>query len=112
MTVDDDPELIQGFTDDVDRPGDVIMKQRAGGGTALYDAVYKGCEQLARGATPAGPAGPDVRRVLVVISDGDDNLELSHAGRSSGDGAAGRDRHLHHQHQHELDHHRSGDQSV
>lgn len=74
MTVDDDPELIQGFTDDVDRLRDVIMKQRAGGGTALYDAVYKGCEQLARGAAPAGPAGPDVRRVLVVISDGDDNL--------------------------------------
>lgn len=74
MTVDDDPELIQGFTDDVDRLRDVIMKQRAGGGTALYDAVYKGCEQLARGAAPAGPAGPEVRRVLVVISDGDDNL--------------------------------------
>jgi len=74
MTVDDDPELIQGFTDDVDRLRDVIMKQRAGGGTALYDAVYKGCQQLARGAAPAGPTGPDVRRVLVVISDGDDNL--------------------------------------
>ena len=82
MTVDDDPELIQGFTDDVDRLRDVIMKQRAGGGTALYDAVYKGCQQLALGAAPAGPAGPDVRRVLVVISDGDDNLSSHSRGEA------------------------------
>ena len=80
MTVDDDPELIQPLTSDVDRLRDVIMKQRAGGGTSLYDAIYKGCQQLSRAAAPVGLAGPEVRRVLVVISDGDDNLSTHSRG--------------------------------
>jgi Ca-activated chloride channel homolog len=89
MTVDDDPELIQDFTGDIDRLKDVIQKQRAGGGTALYDAVYKGCQQFAQAPDPkplaaasATPAGPDVRRVLVVISDGDDNLSRHSRGEA------------------------------
>ena len=57
MTVDDQPEMMQGFTGDVDRLRDVIMKQRAGGGTALYDAIYKACEQSRARGRAAGPAG-------------------------------------------------------
>src|SRR5213594_1986753 len=48
---------------------------RAGGGTAVYDAIYKACRDLL--SHPPRPAGdqPDVvRRVMVLISDGDDNL--------------------------------------
>ena len=82
MTVDDDPELIQDFTSDLDRLKSVILKQRAGGGTALFDAVYLGCQQLSRAAAPAGASGPDVRRVLVVISDGDDNLSRHSRGEA------------------------------
>jgi VWFA-related protein len=73
MTFDDGPEIIKEFTGDAGDLRDVILRQRAGGGTALYDAVYEACEQLLnKSPMPPGP-NPDVRRVLVVISDGDDN---------------------------------------
>ncbi len=77
MSVDDQPEVLQGFTPDVDQLRNVIMKQRAGGGTALYDAIYKACELVMKPPVMAVPTpGPelDMRRVLIVISDGADNL--------------------------------------
>jgi Ca-activated chloride channel homolog len=74
MIFDNEPGIIQDFTENLDRLRDAILRQRAGGGTALYDAVYMACEKrLAKPSLPAGE-NPDVRRVLVVISDGDDNL--------------------------------------
>jgi Ca-activated chloride channel family protein len=73
MTFDDGPQIIKDFSGDTGDLRDTILKQRAGGGTALYDAVYAACQQLLdKSPLPAGP-NPDVRRVLVVISDGDDN---------------------------------------
>ena len=74
MTVDDEPEIIQDFTSDLDRLRNVIQRQRAGGGTALYDAVYKAAEQLAMQVPQSTGSPLDARGVLVVISDGDDNL--------------------------------------
>jgi Ca-activated chloride channel family protein len=81
MTVDDQPEMIQDFTGDLDRLRDVILKQRAGGGTALYDAIYNACQQLLKVPAPAGDDA-DLRRVLVVISDGDDNLSRHSRGEA------------------------------
>ena len=52
---------------------DAIHNQRAGGGTALNDAIYRASEILSNPPLPTGP-DPEVRRVIVVISDGDDNL--------------------------------------
>jgi len=73
MTFDDGPQIIKEFTGDSGDLRDTILKQRAGGGTSLYDAVYAASEQLLnKSPLPAGP-NPDVRRVLVIISDGDDN---------------------------------------
>jgi VWFA-related protein len=73
MTFDDGPQIIKDFTGDTGDLRDTILKQRAGGGTALYDAVYAACQQLLnKSPLPPGP-NSDVRRVLVVISDGDDN---------------------------------------
>jgi len=73
MTFDDGAQVIEGFTGDTGDLRDTILKQRAGGGTALYDAVYAASEELLnKSPMPPGP-NPDVRRVLVVISDGDDN---------------------------------------
>lgn len=73
MTFDDGPQIIKDFTGDTGDLRDTILKQRAGGGTALYDAVYAASEELLnKSPLPAGP-NPDVRRVLVIISDGDDN---------------------------------------
>src|SRR5215467_7842011 len=58
-------ELLQDFTDDPEILADKIRKIRAGGGTALYDAVY-----LAVNKKLAGQEG---RRVVILITDGDDN---------------------------------------
>ncbi|HVA93414.1 MAG TPA: VWA domain-containing protein [Candidatus Dormibacteraeota bacterium] len=73
MTFDDGPEVIEPFTGDAGKLRDTIQKQRAGGGTSLYDAIYMASQiLLTKSPLPPGP-NPDVRRVLVVISDGDDN---------------------------------------
>jgi Ca-activated chloride channel family protein len=73
MTFDNEPEVIQDFTGDVGLLTSAIRKQRAGGGTALHDAIFKAADKLSN--PPLAPApNPEVRRVLVVISDGEDNL--------------------------------------
>ncbi len=75
MTFDDEPQVIQGFTNDTGTLRDHILRTRAGGGTAVYDAIYDACENLL--SHPPRPPGdqPDVvRRVMILISDGDDNL--------------------------------------
>jgi Ca-activated chloride channel family protein len=82
MTVDDNPEVIQPFTGDVPHLRDVIQHQRAGGGTALYDAIYQACQELLRSPPPAAGAAPDLRRVMVVISDGEDNLSRHSRGEA------------------------------
>jgi len=75
MTFDDEPALIQTFTDDAGRLRDEIVKTRAGGGTAVYDAVYEACRtQLSHPPRPPGDQPDVVRRVMILISDGDDNL--------------------------------------
>lgn len=82
MTFDDGPEIIKDFTGDTGDLRDTILKQRAGGGTALYDAIYAASSHLLTSSPlPTGP-NPDVRRVLVVISDGDDNSSSHSRGES------------------------------
>ena len=75
MTFDDEPSILQAFTDDAGRLRDEIVKTRAGGGTAVYDAIYAACDkELSHPPRPAGDQPDVVRRVMIVISDGDDNL--------------------------------------
>jgi VWFA-related protein len=65
ITFDSGIDLLQNYTDDPEQLSKSLQKMRAGGGTSLYDAVYLAAtEKLAR---------QDGRRILVVISDGDDN---------------------------------------
>ena len=73
MTFDNEPEVIQDYTGDLALLTKAIRKQRAGGGTALNDAIYRASEKLSNPPLPA-TGNPEVRRVLVVISDGEDNL--------------------------------------
>jgi Ca-activated chloride channel family protein len=73
MTFDNEPEVIQNFTGDLSLLTSAIRRQRAGGGTALHDAIFKAAEKLSNPPLAPGP-NPEVRRVLVVISDGEDNL--------------------------------------
>jgi Ca-activated chloride channel homolog len=75
MTFDDEPQVIQAFTGDGGLLRDEINKTRAGGGTAVYDAIYEACaKQLSNPPRPPGDQPDIVRRVMVLISDGDDNL--------------------------------------
>jgi len=82
MTFDDGAQIIKDFTGDTGDIRDTILKQRAGGGTSLYDAVYAASDHLLKNSPlPPGP-NSDVRRVLVVISDGDDNNSNRSRGES------------------------------
>jgi Ca-activated chloride channel homolog len=75
MTFDDEPQVIQGFTGDNGLLRDHILRTRAGGGTAVYDAIYVACKnQLSHPPRPPGDQPDVVRRVMILISDGDDNL--------------------------------------
>lgn len=58
-------ELTKGFTDDIEKLSDPIRKILAGGSTAVFDAVYIATNQYLAKEPP--------RRVIVLISDGDDN---------------------------------------
>jgi len=75
MTFDDEPQIIQAFTGDAGALRDQITKTRAGGGTAIYDAIYEACvKELSHPPRPPGDQPDVVRRVMVLISDGEDNL--------------------------------------
>jgi Ca-activated chloride channel family protein len=75
MTFDDEPNVLQAFTDDAGRLRDEIVNTRAGGGTAVYDAIYVACsKELSHPPRPPGDQPDVVRRVMILISDGDDNL--------------------------------------
>jgi len=77
MTFDDEPQILQPFTSDTGALRDQIVGTRAGGGTAIYDAIYQACAtQLNHPPRPAGDQPDVVRRVMILISDGEDNLSL------------------------------------
>ena len=62
-------QVTQEFTDNVQLLETGLRSLRNGGGTAMYDAIYRACrEKLSkdRGDHP-------VRRAIIVISDGEDN---------------------------------------
>jgi VWFA-related protein len=61
--------LTQDYTGNVDLLNQGIRKLRPGGGTALFDNLYKTCHDqmlTLRDTT-------DVRKVIILVSDGDDN---------------------------------------
>jgi Ca-activated chloride channel homolog len=75
MSFDDEPQVLQGFTGDTGALRDQILKTRAGGGTAVYDAIIEACSrELSHPPRPPGDQPDVVRRVMILISDGEDNL--------------------------------------
>jgi len=60
----DDVELLQDYTGDIDEISDALENTVVAGGTHLYDAVYLGVEKA--------QAGSRSKKALVVITDGDD----------------------------------------
>ena len=66
-------DITQPFTNNADLLNQGVRKLRPGGGTALFDALYKTChEQMLTLRDPGS-----VRKALVLVSDGEDNY--SHA---------------------------------
>jgi len=62
--------VTQGFTNNPDLLETGLNKLKPGGGTAMYDAVYRACrDQMLRGI----PENAEVRKALILVSDGDDN---------------------------------------
>ena len=62
-------QLAQDFTGNVQLLSAGIHRLRDGGGTALYDAVYKACRDKFLNDRPDHP----VRKAIVIVSDGEDN---------------------------------------
>lgn len=69
------PEITQDFTDNTELLGHGVRELRPGGGTALYDAIYSAC----RDKLLKAPKGTPVRRAIILLTDGEDNL--SHVSR-------------------------------
>jgi len=70
VAFDVESQVIQDYTDDVEKLSNAISSLQAGGGTALFDAMYNACRQKMLFFPPPEPY---LRRVLIVISDGLDN---------------------------------------
>lgn len=63
-------QVVQDYTDDLDKLSGAIRSLLAGGVTTLYDAIYFSCREK---MLIFPPPEPYLRRVLVIISDGQDN---------------------------------------
>jgi VWFA-related protein len=62
-------DVTTDFTDDKDSLAAGVRRLQDGGGTALYDAIYRAC----RDKLLKEKSGRPVRRALVIVSDGEDN---------------------------------------
>jgi len=68
--------VTQDFTDNPGLLADGVHRLKNGGGTALYDAIYRACKSQLGKAQEDHP----VRRAIIVVSDGEDNQsEVSEA---------------------------------
>ncbi len=64
------PEVTQDFTDSTEHLSAGVRMLRPGGGTAMYDALYFSCRDKLLKQEQTGP----VRRAIILLSDGEDNL--------------------------------------
>ncbi|MGA7970220.1 MAG: VWA domain-containing protein [Terriglobales bacterium] len=64
-----DSHLAQDFTDNVAALAAGVQRMSDGGGTALYDAIYKACKEKLLREHSDHP----IRKAIVVVSDGEDN---------------------------------------
>jgi Ca-activated chloride channel homolog len=65
-----EPTVVQDYTDNVEALAKAIHSLRAGGVTSLYDAIYYACKDKLYFFPPPEPY---LRRMMIVISDGEDN---------------------------------------
>jgi VWFA-related protein len=60
--------LTQDFTDNVQLLSAGVRQLSGGGGTALYDAIYKACQEKL-----SERSDRPIRKAIIVVSDGEDN---------------------------------------
>ncbi len=72
ITFDSAVELVQDYTDNPEILSKAILGVRPGGGTKMFDAIYLACQEKLKSETG--------RKIMILISDGDDNLSLSTLG--------------------------------
>jgi len=65
-----EPQLVQDYTDNVEKLAASIHSLQAGGVTSLFDAIYFSCKEKLLFFPPPEPY---LRRMIIVISDGVDN---------------------------------------
>jgi len=63
-------QVVQDYTDDLEKLSEAIRSLLAGGVTTLYDAIYLSCREK---MLIFPPPEPYLRRVLIIVSDGQDN---------------------------------------
>jgi len=68
ITFDSAIELVQDYTDNPEVLSKAIRQVQPGGGTKMFDAIYLACQEKLKAETG--------RKILILISDGDDNLSL------------------------------------
>ncbi|MBM3804236.1 MAG: VWA domain-containing protein [Acidimicrobiia bacterium] len=69
VSFDSTVDVLQSFTDDADLLTKAVRRLKTGGGTKMFDAIQFAClEHLGK--------EKGARRVLVLISDGDDNMSF------------------------------------
>lgn len=70
VAFDVETQMVQDYTDDMDKLASAIRGLEAGGGTGLYDAIYSSSREK---MLIFPPPEPYLRRVMIVVSDGIDN---------------------------------------
>lgn len=73
VSFDTGPELVADLTADTEKLAAAVRNLRAGGGTALYDAIYFACRDKLMQDQPMHK----YRRAMIILSDGDDNQSRS-----------------------------------
>ena len=68
ITFDSAIELVQDYSDNPEILAKAIRQVRPGGGTKMLDAIYLACQEKLKSETG--------RKLIILISDGDDNLSL------------------------------------
>jgi len=71
VAFDVEPQLLQDYTDDMEKLSTAIRGLQAGGGTGLFDAMYFAAKEKMLFFPPPEPY---LRRVMIVVSDGQDNF--------------------------------------
>jgi Ca-activated chloride channel homolog len=69
ISFDSTVDILQTFTDDADQLTKAVRRLKPGGGTKMFDAIRLACQEQFKKESAK-------RRVLVLISDGDDNMSF------------------------------------